>query len=146
MNIRDIKTKVVLVRTMSQQDKDNAMDGMVGAQMKWFMEELGEFYQAIDLYQRNKGDIRDVAEETIGLFRLGQMFPSTEVLLQLYIEDIYTALVAFDFKLQYHIYREKKLLKGQGQDFNMLTLQAYIKECCTSWLKPRRTHYENKYL
>jgi hypothetical protein len=119
---------------------------MLGAQIKWYIEELGEFYEAVDNYNRKKGLIEDVAERTLGLFHMAQMFPAVEPLLEEHIKYLYMAISSFQYKEQYYQFRKRKLEEQYWQAkeltiWNAWGLYTYINNCCFNWYISKEVKY-----
>jgi hypothetical protein len=122
------KTNIVNYRTMDDKSKEDAMNGVEEAQKRWVEEEIAEFYEAVEQYNKgldtfsskgiNKGKatMADVIDETLGIFRTIQMFPKFSDLILPYLDDIKKALDTFGRKEGYDIYKAKKDAKGQAQD------------------------------
>jgi hypothetical protein len=122
------KLNIVNYRTMDDKSKEDAVDGVEEAQRRWVEEEIAEFYEAVEQYNKgldtfsskgvNKGKatMDDVIDETLGIFRTIQMFPKFAGLIRPYVNDIKIALRTFGRKEGYAIYKAKKDAKGQAQD------------------------------
>ena len=96
------------------------------AQEKWMKEEIAEFYEAVDGYNKGTMSIDDVGEETLGLFRTMQQFPAVKSLTDPYIKDIFTVLNSFDFKEQYTKFKDKKTSKNQASEMTLENLSSFI--------------------
>ena len=116
--LSDIKPKVSITnyRNVTKQDKQNAVNGDIEAQKKWMIEEISEFYEAVDGFNNNTMSIDDVGEEVLGLFRTAQQFPEVKDFINPYIEDVQIALDNINKKEQYDKFKSKKTAKGQAED------------------------------
>ena len=122
------KVSITNYRTMDDKSKEDAVNGVEEAQKRWVEEEIAEFYEAVEQYNKgldtfsskgvNKGKatIDDVIDETLGIFRTIQMFPKFSDLILPYIDDIQIAIDSFGRKEGYAIYKAKKDKKGQAKD------------------------------
>jgi hypothetical protein len=128
------KVNIINYRTMDEKSKKDAMAGVKEAQKRWLEEEIAEFYEAVEQYNKgldtfsskgvNKGKatIDDVIDETLGIFRTVQMFPEFSNLIMPYLTDIQTALNSFGRKEGYDIYKAKKTAKNQAQEMTFENL------------------------
>ena len=122
------KVNIINYRTMDEKSKKDAMKGVKTAQKRWIEEEIAEFYEAVEQYNKgldtfsskgvNKGKatIDDVIDETLGIFRTIQMFPDFSNLITPYLDDIQIALNSFERREGYDIYKAKKDAKGQAKE------------------------------
>ena len=137
------KVNIINYRTMDDKSKKDAINGKKEAQKRWVEEEIAEFYEAIEQYNKglntfsskgvNKGKatINDVIDETLGIFRTIQMFPDFSNIILPYLEDIKIALNTFDRKEGYAIYKEKKNKKGQAKEMTFENLFEVVDKFIT---------------
>jgi hypothetical protein len=126
--LSDIKPKVSITnyRNVTKQDKQNAVNGDIEAQKKWMIEEISEFYEAVDGFNNNTMSIDDVGEEVLGLFRTAQQFPEVKDFINPYIEDVQIALDNINKKEQYDKFKSKKTAKGQAEDMTFDNLFDFV--------------------
>jgi hypothetical protein len=109
-----------------KENKSPQVDSARAAQEKWMKEEIAEFYEAVDGYNKGTMSIDDVGEETLGLFRTMQQFPNVKSLTDPYIKDIFTVLNSFDFNEQYKKFKDKKTSKNQASEMTLENLSSFI--------------------
>jgi hypothetical protein len=120
------KVDIINYRNVTKEDKTAAVEGDIAAQEKWMKEEIAEFYEAVDGYNKGTMSIDDVGEETLGLFRTMQQFPEVKSLTNPYIKDIFTVLNSFDFIEQYTKFKDKKTSKNQASEMTLENLSSFI--------------------
>ena len=100
-------------RTMTDEKKKAAVDGDEKAQYEWMIEEVNEFYEAI-----NNGDIEEIKDEAIGLIRTFQQFNNNRVkkLWKKVKKDVTNVFDSReDFSDAFRKWHDKKLKKGQAK-------------------------------
>ena len=147
------KVNISNYRTMDDVSKKNALNGVKEAQKRWIQEEIAEFYEAVEQYNKgldtfsskgvNKGKatMDDVIDETLGIFRTIQMFPEFSDVIMPYLDDIKIALNSFDRKEGYKIYKSKKDAKGQAAEMTYENLFEVVDQFINSetQVKPTKT-------
>jgi len=126
--LTDIVPKVQIenYRNVTKEDKRKALDGDLNAQKKWMQEEISEFYEAVNGFNKGTMSIDDVGEEVLGLFRTAQQFPNVKDAIAPYMNDIKTALNSIDKEDQYNKFKAKKTSKGQAKDMTFKNLFEFI--------------------
>ena len=61
-------------RTMTDDKKKAAVDGDENSQYEWMVEEINEFYEAVNI-----GDTEEIKDEAMGLIRIFQQFNNSRV-------------------------------------------------------------------
>jgi len=147
------KVNISNYRTMDNASKKDALNGVKEAQKRWVQEEIAEFYEAVEQYNKgldtfsskgvNKGKatMDDVIDETLGIFRTVQMFPEFSDVILPYMDDLKLALSSFDRKEGYKIYKAKKDAKGQAVEMTYENLFEVVDQFINSenQVKPTKT-------
>jgi len=71
--------KISNYRTMTDEKKEKAVNGIKKYQYEWMIEEINEFYEALSM--KNKSDLQD---EAIGLIRTYQQFMGSKRVIKLW--------------------------------------------------------------
>jgi len=107
--------KIKHYRTMTNEKKDLAVSGDEKSQIEWMMEEVNEFYEAVQ-----KQDVEEIRDEAIGLIRTYQQFQQSKTVVRwwkLVRKDVMTAFrsrkIFMDTFAKWHA---KKLKKNQAID------------------------------
>lgn len=153
------KVNITNYRTMDDKSKEDAMNGVEEAQKRWVEEEIAEFYEAIEQYNKgldtfsskgvNKGKatMDDVIDETLGIFRTIQMFPKFSNAILPYLNDIKTALNTFGRKEGYAVYKAKKDAKGQAKEMTYAslfeTVDKFVEQPINKEIKPNELQKQN---
>jgi len=106
--------KIENYRTMTDEKKKAAVDGDENSQYEWMVEEVNEFYEAV-----NKQDIEEIKDEAIGLIRTYQQFniDSVKKLWEKVKKDVAKVFDSQkDFSEAFKKWHAKKLKKGQAKD------------------------------
>ena len=107
--------KIVNYRTMDNEKKDLAVAGYEKFQIEWMLEEVNEFYEAIQL--QNIDEIRD---EAIGLIRTSQQFSNSKSVISLWKKVRNDVFIVFRsqkiFMDTFAKWHTKKLKKNQARD------------------------------
>jgi len=107
--------KIVNYRTMDNEKKDLAVTGDEKFQIEWMLEEVNEFYEAIQL--QNIDEIRD---EAIGLIRTSQQFSNSKSVISLWKKVRNDVFIVFRsqkiFMDTFAKWHAKKLKKNQARD------------------------------
>ena len=107
--------KIVNYRTMDNEKKDLAVAGHDKFQIEWMLEEVNEFYEAIQLQ-----DVDEIRDEAIGLIRTYQQFRESKTVVALWKKVRNDVLVVFRsrkiFMDTFAKWHTKKLKKNQARD------------------------------
>ena len=98
---------------MTDEKKKAAVDGDENSQYEWMVEEVNEFYEAV-----NNGDIEEIKDEAMGLIRTFQQFNNNRVkkLWKKVKKDITNVFDSReDFSDAFRKWHDKKLKKGQAK-------------------------------
>ena len=82
--------KIVNYRTMDNEKKDLAVAGHDKFQIEWMLEEVNEFYEAIQLQ-----DVDEIRDEAIGLIRTYQQFRESKTVVALWKKVRNDVLIVF---------------------------------------------------
>ena len=108
-----IKTKDF--RTMTEGKKEAAVQGDKSAQAEWAVEEVSEFYSAVE-----GGNISEIREEAMGLLRLAQHWPDNadvRLTVRKVIKDINKVFPTKEsFNEAFDKWKAAKIKKGQAQE------------------------------
>jgi len=108
-----IKTKDF--RTMTERKKEAAVQGDKSAQAEWAVEEVSEFYSAVE-----DGNISEIREEAMGLLRLAQHWPDNadvRLTVRKVIKDINKVFPTKEsFNEAFDKWKAAKIKKGQAQE------------------------------
>jgi hypothetical protein len=108
-----IKTKNF--RTMTERKKEAAVQGDKSAQAEWAVEEVSEFYSAVE-----DGNISEIREEAMGLLRLAQHWPDNadvRLTVRKVIKDINKVFPTKEsFNEAFDKWKAAKIKKGQAQE------------------------------
>lgn len=101
-------------RTMTDDKKKAAVDGDENSQYEWMVEEINEFYEAVNI-----GDTEEIKDEAMGLIRTFQQFNNSRVKklwkkVKKDITDVFDSRK--DFTDAFQKWHAKKLKKGQAKD------------------------------
>jgi hypothetical protein len=107
--------KIVNYRTMDNEKKDLAVAGYEKFQIEWMLEEVNEFYEAIQLQ-----DIDEIRDEAIGLIRTSQQFSNSKSVISLWKKVRNDVFIVFRsqkiFMDTFAKWHAKKLKKNQARD------------------------------
>jgi hypothetical protein len=107
--------KIVNYRTMNNEKKDLAVAGHDKFQIEWMLEEVNEFYEAVQLQ-----DIDEIRDEAIGLIRTYQQFRDSKTVVALWKKVRNDVLIVFRsrkiFMDTFAKWHAKKLKKNQARD------------------------------
>jgi hypothetical protein len=107
--------KIVNYRTMDNEKKDLATAGHEKFQIEWMLEEVNEFYEAIQLQ-----DVDEIRDEAIGLIRTSQQFSESKSVISLWKKVRNDVLIVFRsrkiFMDTFAKWHAKKLKKNQARD------------------------------
>jgi len=107
--------KIVNYRTMDNEKKDLATAGHEKFQIEWMLEEVNEFYEAVQLQ-----DIDEIRDEAIGLIRTSQQFSESNSVISLWKKVRNDVLIVFRskkiFMKTFEKWHAKKLKKNQARD------------------------------
>jgi hypothetical protein len=105
--------KIVNYRTMTQDKKDLAVSGNKNAQYEWMVEEVNEFYEAINLNY-----IEEIRDEAMGLIRTVQQFGCSKRVIALWGKVRKDVMLVFPthkiFNEAFIKWHAKKLAKKQA--------------------------------
>ena len=108
-----IKTKNF--RTMTERKKEAAVQGDKSAQAEWAVEEVSEFYSAVE-----GGNISEIREEAMGLLRLAQHWPDNadvRLTVRKVIKDINKVFPTKEsFNEAFDKWKAAKVKKGQAKE------------------------------
>ena len=108
-----IKTKNF--RTMTERKKEAAVQGDKSAQAEWAVEEVSEFYSAVE-----DGNISEIREEAMGLLRLAQHWPDNadvRLTVRKVIKDINKVFPTKEsFNEAFDKWKAAKVKKGQAKE------------------------------
>lgn len=106
--------KITDYRTMTKDKKGQAVNGNKNVQNEWMIEEINEFYEAIDI-----GDWNEVLDEAMGLIRTAQQFSGSEKVMEKWnwvSSDVRKVFVNREiFEDTFNKWHKKKLEKGQAK-------------------------------
>ena len=107
--------KIVDYRTMNNEKKDLAVSGHEKFQIEWMLEEVNEFYEAVQ-----SQDIDEIRDEAIGLIRTFQQFRDSKTVETLWKLVRHDVCIVFRrrkiFMETFAKWHAKKLKKNQARD------------------------------
>jgi len=118
--------KIKNYRTMTDEKKKLAVEGVKKYQLEWMNEEINEFYEAVD-----NGNKREILDEAIGLIRTVQQFVGSKRVVRQWekvANDVRKVLAnKGDYEKAFKRWKKRKTAKGQAKGVEAVNLEKFGK-------------------